>query len=128
VAEETGGTDDVRVMVVDDNEALAESMAQLLLLRGYDARVARDGVEALAMLESFAADCMLLDLAMPRMNGAELAKAIRERHGGRIVLVAMSGRGDLSIGSADLERVDHWLTKPVDLDALYTIFPDITKG
>lgn len=128
MADKTRATDEVHVMVVDDNEALAESMAQLLRIRGYDVRVARDGVEALSVLESFTPDCVLLDLTMPRMGGTELAHAIRERFGTRIVLVAVSGRSDLTVASADLELVDHWLSKPVDLDALYTIFPDISSG
>jgi CheY-like chemotaxis protein len=119
-------TDETRVLVVDDNDAMSESMAALLAVRGYVVRSARDGIEALSILESFAPDCVLLDLAMPRMTGSELARAIRERHGSAIVLVAVSGRGDLSVGSADLDLVDHWLTKPVDLAALYTIFPDIS--
>jgi CheY-like chemotaxis protein len=122
-----GATVETSILVVDDNEALADSIAELLRVRGYAVRVARDGIEALSILESFTPDCVLLDLAMPRMSGTELAHAIRERHGTRIVLVAVSGRSDLTVASADLELVDHWLTKPVDLDALYTIFPDLSS-
>jgi CheY-like chemotaxis protein len=123
---ETPLEDDARVLVVDDNADFAESVAELLEARGYVTRVARDGLEALAMLEDFDPDCMLLDLHMPNLNGADVAHQVRER-GGRVVVVAVSGHAELHIQSEDLVSVDHWLTKPLDLNTFYKIFPVIAR-
>ena len=117
---------EVRVLVVDDQAEVAQSIAELLQARGYSTRVAGDGLEAMAALESFDPDCMLLDLNMPNMSGAEVARSVRQRRG-RVVVVAVSGRADLHIRSEDLVSVDHWLTKPVNLDAFYKIFPLIER-
>ena len=114
----------LKVLIVDDNPDFAESLAPVLIARGYEVRTSYGGNQALAMLDAYDPDCLLLDLAMPGMSGSELAQAVRERRGEGVVLVAISGRGDLGVGSAELGHVDHWLTKPVDFDALYRIFPE----
>lgn len=119
--------DEVRVLVVDDHADVAESIAQLLQVRGYTTRIALDGIQAMAALEAFDPDCILLDLNMPHMSGAEVARAVRGREGREIVLVAVSGRTDLDIQSEDLVSVDHWLQKPVNLDAFYKIFPPVER-
>ena len=68
-----------RILVVDDNEALRENLAEALELEGYEVAVAPDGVKALARLDedpSFAV--ILLDLMMPGMSGGELLERIRQ--------------------------------------------------
>jgi signal transduction histidine kinase len=83
-----------RILVVDDNKDAASLIALLLKLAGQDVRVAHDGIEALEVAASQIPDVVLLDLAMPRLNGYETAKRIREEPWGRdVALVALSGWG-----------------------------------
>jgi CheY-like chemotaxis protein len=116
---------EVRVLVVDDQRELAESLAALLQQRGYTTRTAFDGLAALDMLDDFPADCVLLDLSMPRMDGAQLAQALRQLRGREIVLIAITGRSDLGVDAEEFAVVDHWLTKPIDMNTFYVIFPEI---
>jgi len=110
----------VRVLCVDDNEDSAETMALLLGLLGFDARACYDGSAALAVAAEFQPDVCLLDINMPAMDGHELAGRLRDRCGGRpLLLVAATAR------SADGERdrttaagFHYHLTKPVDIPAL----------
>lgn len=111
-----------RILVVDDNRDAADSLSLLLEAFGAEVRVAYDGRAALAMLESFRAQTVLLDLGMPGMDGYEVAQQIRRRTPLRSVrIAALTGWGQ----EADRSRTrtcgfDFHLTKPVDLEALKT--------
>ncbi|MFL6621685.1 MAG: PAS domain-containing protein [Sulfurifustis sp.] len=104
------------ILVVDDNQDSADSLAALLRLMGHRARTARDGVEAIEVAESFRPDVVLLDIGMPRMNGYETARHLRGRPWGKeLLLVALTGWGQES----DKRRArdagfDHHVTKPID--------------
>jgi CheY-like chemotaxis protein len=88
------GVKDRRILVVDDNRDMAESMAWLLELAGNEIRVAHEGVSALKAAAEFRPDIMLLDLGLPGLNGHEVARRIRtEPWGADITLVAVTGRG-----------------------------------
>ncbi len=115
----------VRVLVVDDHADVAETLAQMLELDGYVVRTARNGREALELAEAFQPMCVLLDLTMPVMDGPTLARALRERRGHDIILVAVTGRGDVDVDSPEFDDVDHWISKPIDFKALGHIFPPL---
>src|SRR5690606_30237088 len=68
-----------RVLLVDDNADAAETLAVVLRDSGYETRIARDGFEALAMLEDFPPDVAVLDIGLPGMSGHELAAELRSR-------------------------------------------------
>src|SRR5579864_5640787 len=86
--------DPCRVLVVDDNADAAEGVAAMLRMCGHEVVTAEDGVAALQLAESFAPDVALLDLGMPRLNGYETARRIREQPSGRhMALVALTGWG-----------------------------------
>ena len=112
-----------RVMVVDDNHDAADSMATMLRLLGNDTLTARDGEEAVLACETFQPDVVLLDIAMPTMNGYEACRQMRLQPGGReIVIIALTGWGT----DDDRRRTrefgfNHHLTKPVNLTSLRTI-------
>ncbi len=111
---ENGRMDEVRVVVVDDYADAAETLAASLQLDGYSVRVALDGVDALAVIDAFRPHCVLLDINMPGLDGAALSKALRERYGDDIVLIAVTGQGKDERGvSETFARVDHYLQKPV---------------
>jgi CheY-like chemotaxis protein len=124
--EEVQVDNEVRVLVVDDHPEIVESLAQMLELDGYAVRTARDGREALALADEFRPMCVLLDLAMPVMDGTALARELRKRHGRDIILVAVTGRGDVDVGSTELDEMDHWIAKPIDFKTLARIFPPVS--
>lgn len=105
-----------RILVVDDNRDSAESLALALRIRGAEVRTAHDGLEAIAVASEFRPDLLLLDIGMPRLNGYDAARRIREAPWGKdIVLVAMTGWGQEEDKRRAAEAgFDHHLTKPVE--------------
>jgi DNA-binding response OmpR family regulator len=111
-----------RIVVVDDHTELADTLAEILSLDGFDVRTAGDGESALAVIAEHTPICVLTDVDMPKLNGFELAKRVRERHGDDIVLIAITGWGDRNDRIAPSYAVfSHVLRKPVDLDAVRKI-------
>ena len=97
-----------------------------LTLDGYMVRIARDGNEALAVVETFEPHCVLLDIDMPGLDGDELSKCLRERFGDAIVLIAVTGWGtDDARVTQTFARVDHYLKKPVSETALRKVLPPL---
>jgi CheY-like chemotaxis protein len=115
-----GGGPPARVLVVDDNEDAASSLATLLRVVGHEVWTAHDGLEGLRMAREHCPDVVLLDLGMPRLNGFEVATAIRREPWGRdVLLVALTGWGQ----PQDRERsraagFDEHFVKPVELENL----------
>ena len=109
-----------RILVVDDNRDAAESLATLLSLTGDETRVAYDGVEALETAAVFKPDVMFLDLGLPKVNGYEVARKVRQSPGGdKILLIALTGwtleADPQSSMAAGFD--EHWI-KPMDYFAL----------
>jgi PAS domain S-box-containing protein len=107
-----------RVLVVDDNEDSAESLAILLRLQGHEVRLAYDGEKALEEAQSFQPELIFLDLDLPKMDGYEVARRLRPAMKG-VTLVAMTGYGQ----EEDRQRTQEagfnlHLVKPVDFDRL----------
>lgn len=105
-----------RLLIVDDDPDIAEALT-LLLSDRYAVDLAENGREALARLEAAAYDLILLDLAMPVMDGSAFVRALRERAAMPPILL-MSGSNDLVERAAELE-IDTFLPKPVEVDALH---------
>jgi signal transduction histidine kinase/DNA-binding response OmpR family regulator len=83
-----------RILVVDDNRDSADSMAMMLELTGNEVRTAHDGIEAVEVAEAFRPQVILMDVGMPRLNGYEATRRIREQSWGRSVLIlALTGWG-----------------------------------
>jgi CheY-like chemotaxis protein len=117
--------DDVRVLVVDDIDESAHSLALLLRLNGYETRTARDGTDAVAVIKAFRPHCVVLDIRMPGMDGFELSRFLREKYRDDIVLVALTGlapQDDRRV-TMTFDLVDHYLAKPVDMAKLEKILP-----
>jgi len=109
-----------RILVVDDNWDSAESLVMFLRMLGNDVHTAHDGLEAVEVAATFRPDVVLLDIGLPRLNGYEAARQIREKSGtDEIVLVAVTGWGQDEDRRRSREAgFDYHLTKPVDFDAL----------
>jgi PAS domain S-box-containing protein len=106
-----------RVLVVDDNNDSARSLARVLELRGNSVRTAHDGLEALDIAEEFRPEVILMDVGMPRLNGYEATRRLRERPWGRsATIVALTGWGQEGDRQQSAEAgCDGHLVKPVDL-------------
>jgi signal transduction histidine kinase/ActR/RegA family two-component response regulator len=122
--ERTNGSHGIgrRVLVVDDNQDSATSMALMLQLLGDHVVTAHDGVAGVEAAEKFRPDVILMDVGMPRLNGLDATRHIREQPWGKgMTVIALTGWGQ----DADKERsraagCDGHLIKPVNL-------PDLEK-
>jgi DNA-binding response OmpR family regulator len=102
-----------RVLIADDEPNIVISLEFLMKQRGYETRVARDGEEALAEVESFRPDLLLLDVMLPRRNGFEVCQKLRADGWTdlRIVMLTAKGR-DIEIEKGLALGADAYVTKP----------------
>jgi signal transduction histidine kinase len=109
-----------RILVVDDNSDAADALALILRTAGYDVRTAKDGIEALWTMPAFRPRVVLLDLGMPKLNGFDTARQIRELPWGREVhIVAVTGWGQPKDRKRTLDAgFNAHLVKPVDYGEL----------
>jgi len=108
-----------RVLVVDDNEDAANSLATLLEVMGYEVRTAYDGPEAIEAADEFQPAVALLDIGLPRLSGYDIARHVRERRGTEVLLVAITGWGQEDDRRRAREAgFDHHFTKPADFEVL----------
>jgi DNA-binding response OmpR family regulator len=109
-----------RILIVDDHVAAGLTLEVLLRTKGYACQRSVDGAAALGLLDSFDPVAVILDIGMPRMNGYELAVAIRARADGeKYVLIALSGYGrDEDRRLANLAGMDAFYVKPAELNQM----------
>ena len=103
-----------RILIADDEPNIVTSLEFLMRQCDYDVCVARDGEEALALVEQFRPDLVLLDIMMPRKSGFEVCRRIRETPGlreTRIVMLSARGR-DTEIDKGLALGADAYVTKP----------------
>src|SRR4029077_9135982 len=112
------GPEALRILVVEDNEDAAESLATILGVWGHEVRVALDGAAALEAADAWTPDIVISDLGLPGMDGYVLARQLRERPAlARAVLIALSGYGRDEDRRLSAEAgFDHHFVKPPDLD------------
>ena len=116
----------LRVLVADDNRDAADSLQRILALYGHDVRVAYDGNAAVQLGEEFHPRVAILDIGMPGTNGYDVARALRNRNGRQVTLVALTGWGQ----EADRRRAteagfDFHLTKPVEPSTLHDLLAQV---
>jgi CheY-like chemotaxis protein len=110
-----------RILIVDDNQDAADSLAMMLALEGHEVRQTYAGANALACLREFQPDVILLDIGLPGMDGYEVARRIRAQpEGGTVRLIALTGYGQESDKSRTRAAgFDEHLVKPVELSTLH---------
>jgi CheY-like chemotaxis protein len=119
----------IRILVVDDNRDSVESLAMLLRLTGHEVHTAGDGAEAVRSAVALKPDLILLDIGLPKMNGYEAARRIREALGDGVMLIALTGWGQDEDRRRSKEAgFDHHLTKPLQFDALQQLLAEMNKG
>ena len=110
------------MLVVDDNEDAALTLAELIGLSGHSTTVAHDGPTALDLARAGRPDIVLCDIGLPGMSGYEVARALRGERGADLLLVAISGYAQPEDVRRALEAgFDHHLAKPprlVDVERL----------
>lgn len=117
-------SDAVDVLIAEDDALVRRSLRHFLERAGYLCAEADDGVAALALARRINPRCALLDLAMPGLDGFEVARALRsDRRTKRIRIHCLTGRVDATIHSRAVEAgFDTFMTKPVDPSELLRVF------
>ncbi len=113
-----GGVSNPRILVVDDDARVLESIARGLRLSGFEVETATDGASALQRITASAPQAMLLDLNMPLLDGVQVVTALRS-FGNDIPICVLSARSEVTDRIGALEAgADDYLTKPFDLGEL----------
>src|ERR687891_733945 len=109
----------MKILVVDDEPAVRESLRRALELEGYEIDLASDGLEALARLSADGQyDLVLLDVLMPGADGLEVCRRLRQS-GSRVPVLMLTARDEIENRVAGLDAgADDYLTKPFALEEL----------
>src|SRR3954453_1284367 len=111
----TGG---VRVLVVDDDPSVRESLRRSLAFNGYDVLVADDGIEALRLVGDEGPDALVLDVMMPKLDGLQACRALRAA-GNDVPILLLTARDAVADRVAGLDAgADDYLPKPFALEEL----------
>ena len=115
-----------RVLVIEDSGDAREMLRMTLELAGHEVYDAADGVHGLELLNVARPDVAIIDISLPRMDGYQVAKRIREDpHGRGMLLLALTGYGSPDDSKRSLEcGFDHHVVKPVDLDHLLRLLSE----
>jgi CheY-like chemotaxis protein len=118
-----------RILVVDDNQDSADSLAMLMELHGHDVSIAHDGQSALESAEQERPDVVLLDIGLPVLNGHDVCRRIRQQPWGQgMVLIALTGWGqDEDRRRSQEAGFDGHLVKPVDHRRLLALLASLTE-
>ena len=106
-----------RVLVVEDDEAIADVLRRSLRAEGHDVRSAADGVEALRASEEFAPDLVLLDLGLPRLDGMEVLRRLRAESDVPVLILTARTATEDRVEGLD-EGADDYLPKPFEREGL----------
>ena len=108
----------MKILVVDDERAVRESLRRALELEGYDVELAGDGLEGIARVEESQPDVLILDVLMPGMDGLEMCRRLR-RGGNRLPVLMLTARDAVENRVAGLDAgADDYVTKPFALEEL----------
>jgi len=118
-----------RILIADDNEDSATSLAMMLELMGNEIRTSHDGLEAVESAADFRPDVILLDIGMPKLNGYEACRRIRKQPWSeKTVLIALTGWGQDDDRRRSHEAgFDHHLVKPVDPATLQKLLKELLQ-
>jgi len=112
----------INILVVDDNPAMAETLTDILEVKGFTVYTAVSGAEALEILREQPADILLTDVKMPGMNGLELYRETRKQYPGLVTIFMTAYSADDLIQQGMAEGVKIVLDKPVDINFMVHLF------
>lgn len=110
-----------KILVVDDEVKMCFTLTKLFELSHYPVAVAHDGLEALDKIDSFQPNCILLDIRMPKMNGFEVLKKVKEEHPEIVVLMTTAVATEESREQCLKAGAAEYLIKPIDFKTLLEI-------
>ncbi|MBA2430367.1 MAG: response regulator transcription factor [Thermoleophilaceae bacterium] len=106
-----------RVLVVEDDADIAQALRRSLGVEGYDVRLSADGVDALEQSSTFEPDAIVLDLGLPRLDGVEVCRRLRDE--GDVPILMLTARDGLEARVAGLDSgADDYLVKPFERQEL----------
>ncbi|MBM3157647.1 MAG: response regulator [Chloroflexi bacterium] len=118
-----------RVLVVDDNEEFCQNLSDILESRGYEASTAHDGFKAIELVKQKGFDLVLMDVKMPKMDGVETFKRVKNISPQTAVVMVSAFSVDNLIRDALREGAFSYLRKPIDFDRLFAIIESaVFKG
>jgi DNA-binding response OmpR family regulator len=118
-----------KVLIVDDEPNIVISLEFLMRQRGYETRVARDGDEAIAEVESFEPDLVLLDVMLPRRDGFEVCQKLRADGWSELKIVMLTAKGrDVEIEKGLALGADTYVTKPFSTAELVARVGEMLEG
>jgi DNA-binding response OmpR family regulator len=107
-----------RVLVVEDDDAIAQVLQRSLRMEGYEVRIAGDGVDALDEAHAFLPDLVILDLGLPGLDGVDVAKTLR-RTGDDVPILVLTARDGVEARVEGLDAgADDYLVKPFERQEL----------
>ena len=108
-----------RVLIIDDEPTVAETLKQWLDAQGYETEAAGDGAAGLRRIEEFGPSVVLADVVMPDLDGFGLLREVRERHP-EVAVILLTGRGsvEMALRAIQEEGAYHYFEKPIDFDKL----------
>jgi DNA-binding response OmpR family regulator len=117
-----------RVLIVDDNRDAATTLSMLLKVTGNETRTAYDGLEGFEAATAFRPDIILLDIGLPKLNGYDVCRRIREQPWGKnMVLVALTGWGQEEDRRLSKDAgFDHHMVKPLDFATLTSLLAGVS--
>ncbi len=109
--------EDIKILLVDDEKQFVDTLAERLAMRGFEARVAYDGPEALKAVE-LPTDVIVLDLRMPGMDGFEVLRNVKKSNPQVQVIILTGHGGDAEEQTAYRMGAYNFLRKPMDIEEL----------
>jgi len=115
----------VDILVVDDEEMMRELLEDVLALEGYSVATAEDGKAALARVKECNPLLLISDIKMPRMNGFELLKAVKERYPKMRVIIMTGYSDDFTVKDALRLNADEYIIKPFNTQDITAVVKSV---
>jgi CheY-like chemotaxis protein len=107
-----------KVLVVEDDQDLADVCSLVLATEGYETHIACNGIEAVKAIKDENADVVLLDVKMPLLDGLSVCKIVKENPATRQIPVIIMSASDMLLREARASRADAVIAKPFEIDTL----------
>ncbi len=117
-----------KILVVDDEVKMCFTLTKLFELSHYPVAVAHNGLEALDKIDSFQPNCILLDIRMPKMNGIDVLKKVKEEHPEIVVIMTTAVATEESREECLKAGAAEYLIKPIDFKTLLETITNLVRS
>jgi DNA-binding NtrC family response regulator len=119
---------ELSVLIVDDDKEMADTLADILTVEGFKAKVAYSGEDAVKMIQGNGFDCVVADIKMPGISGVELNQLIKESKPDLPMVLMTAYSVDSLVQQGEENGVITTLTKPLDIGALLLLLKDLNRN